>query len=60
MAADGGAVEVNGLAAQTSITGGDPTDRLHIDTFGGDDRVTVTDGARALLDIQTDLGADQS
>jgi hypothetical protein len=37
-----------------------PTDRLHIDTFGEYDRVTVTDGARALLDIQAYLGADQS
>ena len=58
--ADGGAVEVTGLAAQTIITGGEPTDRLRIDTFGGEDRVTVTDSAGALLDIQSDLGADQS
>ena len=35
--ADGGAVEVTGLAAQTSVTGGDPTDRLQINTLGGDD-----------------------
>ena len=53
--ANGGAVEVTGLAAQTSVTGGDPTDRLQIDTLGGDDQVTVSDGARALLDIQADL-----
>ena len=58
--ADGGAVDVAGLAAQTIVTGGEPTDRLQIDTFAGDDRVDVTDGARALLDIQSDLGADQS
>jgi hypothetical protein len=50
--ADGSTVDVTGLAAQTSITGGDPTDRLQIDTLGGDDRVTVSDGARALLTIQ--------
>jgi hypothetical protein len=50
--ADGGAVEVTGLATQTSVTGGDPTDRLQIDTLGGDDSVTVSDGARALLTIQ--------
>jgi hypothetical protein len=60
VAADGGAVEAAGLAAQTSVSGSDPTDRLQIDTFGGDDSVTVADGARALLDIQTDLGVDQS
>jgi hypothetical protein len=58
--ADGGGVDVAGLAADTVVTGGEPTDRLQIDTFGGDDRVSVTDGARALLDIQSDLGADQS
>jgi Ca2+-binding RTX toxin-like protein len=50
--ADGGAVEVTGLAAQTSVTGGDPTDRLQINTLDGDDRVTVSDSARALLTIQ--------
>jgi hypothetical protein len=50
--ADGSTVEVTGLAAQTSVTGGDPTDRLRINTLGGDDRVTVSDGARALLTIQ--------
>jgi hypothetical protein len=59
VAADGGAVSVAGLAARTTVTGGDPTDRLQINTFGGDDRVSVSDGARALLDIQADLGADQ-
>jgi len=58
--ADGGGVDVAGLAADTVVTGGEPTDRLQIDTFGGDDRVSVTDGAHALLDIQSDLGADQS
>ena len=50
--ADGGAVDVTGLAAQTHVTGGDPTDRLQVDTLGGDDRVTVSDSARALLTIQ--------
>ena len=50
--ADGGSVDVTGLAAQTSVTGGDPTDRLQIDTLGGDDSVTVSDNARALLTIQ--------
>ena len=57
---NGTAVEVTGLAAQTSVTGGDTTDRLLVDTLGGDDRVTVADSARALLDIVPDLGAEQS
>jgi hypothetical protein len=52
IAADGGAVEVTGLAAGTSVTGSDPTDRLQINTLGGDDSVTVSDSARALLTIQ--------
>ena len=52
VAADGPAVDVNGLPARTSITGGDTTDVLRVDTLGGDDRVTVSDQARALLDIQ--------
>jgi hypothetical protein len=56
----GGAVDVTGLAASTSVSGGDTTDVLRIATFGGDDNVTVADAARALLDIRVDLGADQS
>jgi hypothetical protein len=58
-AGNGNAVEVTGLVATTSVTGAEPTDRLQINTFGGDDQVTVSDSARVLLDIQTDLGADQ-
>jgi len=60
VAADVGAVDVTGLAGETVVTGGDPTDRLEINTFEGDDGVTVDDAARALLDITFDLGADQS
>jgi hypothetical protein len=51
VSASGGGVAVTGLAARTSVTGGDPTDRLQIDTLGGDDQVTVSDAARALLDV---------
>jgi hypothetical protein len=60
VAAHAGAVDVTGLAGETVVTGGEPTDRLEIDTFAGDDSVTVDDAARALLDIAVDLGADQS
>ena len=59
VAANGNAVEVTGLAATTSVTGGDTTDVLRIDTLGGNDGVTVSDQARALLDIRADLGADE-
>ena len=58
--AHAGAVDVTGLTGETVVTGGEPTDRLEIDTFEGDDSVTVDDAARALLDIAVDLGADQS
>jgi hypothetical protein len=60
VAAHAGAVDVTGLTSETVVTGGEPTDRLEIDTFEGDDSVTVNDAARALLDIALDLGADQS
>ena len=60
VAAHAGSVDVTGLRGETVVSGGEPTDRLEIDTFEGDDRVTVDDAARALLDIAVDLGADQS
>jgi Ca2+-binding RTX toxin-like protein len=52
VSADGDAVAVDGLPARTSVSGGDPTDVLRVDTSGGDDQVAVSDQARALLDIQ--------
>jgi Ca2+-binding RTX toxin-like protein len=60
VAARAGSVDVTGLTGETVVTGGEPTDRLAIDTFEGDDIVTVDDAARALLAIAVDLGADQS
>ena len=60
VAAHAGAVDVTGLRAETVVTGGEPTDRLQIRTFEGDDSVNVDDAARALLDIAVDLGFDQS
>jgi Ca2+-binding RTX toxin-like protein len=60
VAAYAGAVDVTGLPGETVVTGGEPTDRLEINTFDGDDSVTVDDAARAVLDIAVDLGADQS
>jgi hypothetical protein len=56
----GAAVEVSGLAARTSVSGADLTDVLRASTFAGDDSVTVSDAARTLLEVQVDLGADQS
>jgi hypothetical protein len=59
VAGNGNTVEVTGLAATTSVTGGDTTDVLRVNTLGGNDGVTVSDQARALLDIRADLGADE-
>ena len=42
VAADGGAVEVTGLAARPASPAATPTDVLRINTFGGDDQVTVS------------------
>jgi hypothetical protein len=55
----GNAVDVTGLRTETRITGGESSDRLQVDTAGGNDRVSVSDAARALLDIAFDLGAGQ-
>ena len=55
--AAGRAVSVTGLHALTTITGAEPTDHLSIDARGGDDRVDVTDAAKALIDVLVDLGA---
>jgi hypothetical protein len=60
VAAHAGSVDVTGLTNETVVSGGEPTDRLEIDTFDGNDSVAVDDAARALLDIGVDLGADQS
>lgn len=59
VAADAAAVRVSGLAAQTTVLGGEPTDRLLLDTLAGDDQITVDDAARTLLDVRADLGPDQ-
>jgi len=57
--ASGQSVDVAGLRAETLITGGEPTDRLEVDTADGNDRVTVSDAADALLEIAVGLGAGQ-
>jgi hypothetical protein len=53
-----GAIKVNGLQVQTSITGHEPTDRLEVDTLAGDDDVNVTADAAAAIAVAVDLGAD--
>jgi hypothetical protein len=56
---DGGQIQVGGLAATTRIVGSEVTaDTLRIDTFGGDDRVTLPD-LSDLINTHVDLGADE-
>ena len=57
--ASGSTVDVNGLRTVTRISGGETTDHLEVDAAGGNDRVDVSDAARALLAIAVDLGAGQ-
>jgi Ca2+-binding RTX toxin-like protein len=56
---NGGTVDVAGLAAETTITGADVTDQLHVNTLDGNDRVDVDAGATAIMGVTTDLGAGQ-
>src|SRR3954451_21280044 len=56
----GGAIEVNGLAAQTRVTHAEPTDHLQVTTLDGRDRVTVDGAALSLITIGADLGAGQA
>jgi len=56
---DAGAVTVNGPRADVSVTGSDPTDLLAVKGLGGDDKVSVSDDARDLMDVVVDLGLGQ-
>jgi len=56
--AEGARADVDGLATDTGITGGEAIDRLQVDTLGGDDTIDVDDTA-SLIDIAVDLGPDQ-
>jgi Ca2+-binding RTX toxin-like protein len=57
--ATGSTADITGLSTETRISGADTPDQLHISTGAGDDSVDVGSAAAALLQISTDLGADQ-
>ena len=57
--ANGPQVEVSGLKTRTEITGSEPTDRLQINSLGGNDKVAVSPEASALIGVAVDLGAGQ-
>jgi Ca2+-binding RTX toxin-like protein len=54
-----GAVDVEGLQADTVITGSESTDQLQVSSQGGNDRVDVHDDAAALIRVAVDLGTGQ-
>jgi Ca2+-binding RTX toxin-like protein len=55
----GGAVNVAGLRAKTSVTGSELIDQLQVNSLGGNDRVAVSKDATALIGVAVDLGTGQ-
>jgi len=53
--AHGAEVDVDGFAAETSITGSETTDQLQVNGQGGSDSLRVDDGVRALIGVAVDL-----
>ena len=57
---DGSQVLIAGLAARTHITGSEPAnDTLRVQTFGGNDDVTIAADVAGLIATILDLGADE-
>jgi hypothetical protein len=52
-------VDVAGLRTETRIVGSESTDQLHVNSLGGNDRVAVSDAAKALIGVAVDLGTGQ-
>jgi hypothetical protein len=59
VAAQGGRIDVAGLAADTQITGSETLDHLQVNTLDGDDMVTVDPNVSTLIGVAVDLGAGQ-
>ncbi len=57
--ADGSAVDVHGLHTGVQVTGADTRDQLQLSTGAGNDKVSVSDAAQALITVGVDLGTDQ-
>jgi Ca2+-binding RTX toxin-like protein len=53
----GSTIRVAGLRAETSITGADARDALHINTEGGDDTVDVDASVTGLIGVTTTFGS---
>jgi RTX calcium-binding nonapeptide repeat (4 copies) len=56
---DGSNVTIGGLPSSLRISGSEPADKLQLDTGAGNDRVDVSDAARAAIAVAVDLGAGQ-
>ena len=57
--ADGGAVDVTGLALTTRVTGSEGFDQLQVNTGEGNDSVHVSDAVAKLIGVSVDLGPGQ-
>lgn len=57
--AGNGQVDVAGLPAETTIAGSDTLDHLQVDTFAGNDQVTVDPNVSTLIGVGVDLGPGQ-
>jgi RTX calcium-binding nonapeptide repeat (4 copies) len=59
VSADASAVDVDGLHTSVHLAGGETQDALTLHTLGGNDTVTVSDEANALIGVTVDLGIGQ-
>ena len=55
--AAGTGVMVRGLRATTVVSGSEPIDKLQVDALTGNDKVTVSPGVSALIDVSVHLGS---
>ena len=54
-----GTVSVSGLHTDVNVLGGQSTDHLQVNTLGGNDAVSVSDAAQAVMPVSVDLGTGQ-
>jgi hypothetical protein len=55
----GGVVDVSGLHSVVAITAAETTDHLQVNALGGNDVVSVSDAAQAVVPVSVDLGIGQ-
>ena len=52
-------MDAQGLHTGVQVAGADSRDQLQFATGAGDDKVSVSDAAQALITVGVDLGTDQ-